>query len=155
MKKFLKAIRLDASDEHIFRAHGAAADGTWLVSGGFAVCDLANGYRCTPRCHCDDSFLALGSLARCTLAEVVEIDDQQMEANTKRLADHLIDAWGAPDGEAARRAAEDEIAYTAELCETFAPGVWLTVKRTPTANGEGIDEHYRPYDRLLIGAHKL
>ena len=40
MPKLLRAVRLDDSDEHVFRACGAAQDGEWVVSGGYAVCDF-------------------------------------------------------------------------------------------------------------------
>jgi hypothetical protein len=55
--------------------------------------------------------------------------------------------------EAARTVAEDEAAYTAELCESFSPEVWITVKRTP--GDDGIKEHYSVFKRLMIGGHKL
>ena len=51
MPKLLKAVRLDDSDDHVFRACGAAKDGEWVVSGGFAVCDFASAPRCDPACH--------------------------------------------------------------------------------------------------------
>ena len=49
--KFLKAVRLDASDSRIYEEEGAAEDGEWLVSGGYAVCDLASGAHFRPNCH--------------------------------------------------------------------------------------------------------
>jgi hypothetical protein len=39
--KFLRAVRLDASDSFVYSEGGAARDGEWLVSGGYAVCDPA------------------------------------------------------------------------------------------------------------------
>lgn len=155
MKKFLRAVRLDNSDDELYRATGAAGEGEWVVSGGYAVCDLAQGYRCTPRCHCDDSFLHLTSSARCTIAEVVAIDDAQLHELTDALTQHLILHWKAPSQTAARLLAEEEIGYTAELCETFPDDVWITVKRTPNGEGRGIDEKYSVYERLMIGSHKL
>ena len=44
-------------------------------------------------------------------------------------------------------------AYTADLCESFSPEVWITVKRTQGV--EGTKEHYSVFKRLMIGAHKL
>jgi len=35
--KSLKAVRLDAPDSQIYSREGAAQDGEWLVSGGYAV----------------------------------------------------------------------------------------------------------------------
>ena len=33
--KFLKAVRLDASDSLVYSQEGVARDGEWLVSGGY------------------------------------------------------------------------------------------------------------------------
>jgi hypothetical protein len=155
MKKFLRAVRLDNSDDQIYLASGTVAEGEWLVSGGYAVCDLANGYRCDPRCHCDDSFLHLASGARCTIAEVAEIDDAIVEELIVALAQHLILNWKAPNPETARAVAEDEVGYTLELCAPFPSDVWITVKRSPNPDGKGIDEKYDIYSRLMIESHKL
>ncbi|MGH8751393.1 MAG: DUF6505 family protein, partial [Burkholderiales bacterium] len=73
--KFLKAVRLDASDSRVYASVGAAQDGEWLVTGGYAVCDLARGTHAWPNCHCDTSFIGLDTHGRCTVAEVVEIDE--------------------------------------------------------------------------------
>jgi len=42
MPKLLRAVRLDDSDDHIFRGCGAAKDGEPVVSGGFAVAKIAS-----------------------------------------------------------------------------------------------------------------
>jgi hypothetical protein len=151
MPKLLRAVRLDDSDDHVFRSCGAAADGTWVVSGGFAVCDFESAPRCEPACHCQSSFVALGSRGRCSIAEVTEVTEAQVEEQVEALAWHLLKAYGAPSWEAAHRVAEEELRHTAEVCETLAPEVWITVKR---AHRDGaIDEQYAVYDRLQIGAH--
>jgi hypothetical protein len=155
MPKFLRAVRLDDSDERLFRTHGAALDGEWVVSGGYAVCDFATAPKCAPRCFCESSFLALESRARCSIAEVVEAADEEIEAHTDRLARFLVKGWGAPSWEIARRLAEEEIRHTTEVCEGLAAQVWITVKRTPQAREGAIDEQYAVYDRLLVGAHRL
>jgi len=155
MPKLLRAVRLDDSDEHVFTACGAAQDGEWVVSGGYAVCDFAQTPRCNPVCHCESSFLALTSRARCSIAEVVEVPDTAIEEQIDALAWYLVKGWGAPSWETAHGIAEEEIRHTAEVCETLEPEVWITVKRTPRADGESIDEQYSVYDRLMIGAHKL
>jgi hypothetical protein len=150
--KFLKAVRLDDSDARIYAAEGGAAeDGEWVVSGGYAACDLAQGHRRSP-CHCDSTFVAAGSRRRCTLAEVAEIDEQTYTAVRDALAQHFIDELGAPSAEA-RTAADEECAYTADLAQSFPPEVWITVKREP--NEDGVGERYSVYKRLMIGAHKL
>lgn len=155
MPKLLRAVRLDDSDEHVFRACGAAREGEWVVSGGYAVCDFSNAPRCEPSCHCESSFLALESRARCSIAEVVEVSEAELEAHVDALAWHLVRGWGAPSWEAARRLAVEEVRHTAEVCETLAPEVWITVKRSPSVDGGAVEEQYSVYDRLLIGAHTL
>ena len=154
MKKFLKAVRLDNSDAELYAQGGACDEDEWVTTGGFAVCNLAAGYRCTPRCFCDASFLSLTRRARCTIAEVVEISDTDLEIFKDQMAQHLLFDWKAPDFEAARDVAEEEINYTAELAATFPTEVWITVNRSP-GSGSVIDEKYNQYARLMVGAHKL
>jgi len=150
--KFLKAVRLDDSDARILAdSGGAAADGEWVVSGGYAVCGLGRGHR-APGCRCDTTFVAADS-RRCTLAEVADIDAAAYEQLKEALARHFLDDLGAPSPEAARAAAADECAYTADLAAGFPADVWITVKREPTADGVG--ERYSVFKRLMIGSHKL
>ncbi len=155
MPKLLRAVRLDDSDDHLFKAHGAAREGEWVVTGGYAVCDFSNAPKCDPRCHCESSFLALESRRRCSIAEVAEVTEAELEAQADQLAWFLVKGWGAPSWEAARAVAEEEIRHTADVCETLAPEVWITVKRTPREDGGAVDEQYAVYDRLMIGAHRL
>ncbi|MBK8324434.1 MAG: hypothetical protein IPL06_17370 [Betaproteobacteria bacterium] len=155
MPKLLRAVRLDDSDDHLFKTHGAAREGEWVVSGGYAVCDFARAPKCDPRCYCESSFLALESRRRCSIAEVVEVSDADLEERTDQLAWFLVKGWGAPSWETARSLAEEEIRHTAEVCETLSPEVWITVKRTPQEIAGTVDEQYAVYDRLMIGAHRL
>ena len=154
MPKFLKAVRLDNSDDEMYRQGGACDEGEWVTTGGFAVCDLAEGYRCDPPCYCNASFLSLTRRARCTLAEVVEVDDKDVEIFKDQMTQHLLFDWKAPDYETARELAEEEIAYTMDLAGSFPPEVWITVKRSPGSDG-AIEEKYDQYERLLLGSHKL
>ena len=153
MPKLLRAVRLDDSDEHVFKACGAAAEGEWVVSGGYAVCDFENAPRCEPRCRCESSFVALASRRRCSIAEVAEVGDDELEQQVEQLAWHLVRAWSAPSYEAARAVAEEELRHTAEVCETLSPEVWITVQRARGPGGE-LEERYAVYDRLLIGTHR-
>ena len=155
MVKLLRAVRLDDSDEHVFRSCGAAREGEWVVSGGYAVCDFERAPRCDPPCHCESSFVAVGSKARCSIAEVAEASDEDLETQLDALAWHLVRAWNAPSWEAARALAEEEMRHTAEVCETLAPEVWITVKRARREDDGALDEQYAVYDRLMIGAHRL
>jgi hypothetical protein len=155
MPKLLRAVRLDDSDDHVFRSCGAAREGEPVVTGGFAVCEFDSAPRCDPACHCESSFVAIGSRARCSIAEVVEVTGVELEEQADALAWHLVKAWGAPSWEAARKVAGEELRHTAEVCETLSPEVWITVKRHRTGDGSAVDEQYSVYDRLMIGAHAL
>ena len=155
MPKLLRAVRLDDSDDHVFRACGAAAEGEWVVSGGYATCDFDTAPRCEPSCHCESSFVALGSRLRCSIAEVTEVPETGIDEQVEALAWHLVKDWGAPSYEVARAVAEEEVRHTAEVCETLAPEVWITVKRARAAAGGELEEQYAVYDRLMIGAHTL
>jgi hypothetical protein len=151
--KFLKAVRLDDSDDRLLaESGGAARDGEWVVSGGYAVCDLKAGHR-IERCRCDSTFVAAGARRRCTIAEVADIEAGAYEAVKEVLARHFLEDLGAPTPDAARAAAEDECAYTADLAGGFPPEVWITVKRQATEDGVG--ERYSVFKRLMIGTHKL
>jgi Family of unknown function (DUF6505) len=151
--KFLKAVRLDDSDDRVLESEGgAAADGEWVVTGGYAVCDLAQGHR-TARCHCDTTFVAAGARRRCTIAEVADIEDAAYEGLKKALTRHFLEDLGAPSPQAAEAAAEDECTYTAELAASFPAEVWITVQREPKVDGVG--ERYSVFKRLMIGTHKL
>ena len=154
MPRFLKAVRLDDSDAELYRAAGACDADEWVCSGGFAVCDLASGYRCEPRCHCDRSFLSLTRRARVSIAEVVEVGEADLAIFKDQLAQHLLFDWKAPSFEAAYALAEEEIDYTATVAADFPAEVWITVTRSPEADG-AIGERYDQYERLLIGAHPL
>ena len=162
--KFLKAVRLDASDEKLFQLNGPASDGEWCVSGGYAVCDIASGgcgrVGCSvnedgsPRSPaCANSFVGVASHGRCTIAEVVAIDETSYRQAVELLVRHFIDDLGAPSEADARRVAVEECADTRELCEGFTPEVWITVRREPTDSGIG--EHYRVFERLMLGKHQL
>ena len=151
--KFLKAVRLDDSDARILAEEGGAAeDGEWVVSGGYAVCDLARGHR-TPHCHCDTTFIAAGGHRRCTIAEVAEIGESAFERLKEDLAQFFLAELGAPSPETARSAAAEECAYTAELAGGFPAELWITVKRE--ASEDGVGERYSVFKRLMIGSHKL
>jgi hypothetical protein len=141
MPKLLSAVRLDDSDDHLFKdSGGAAREGEAVVTGGFAGAESA--------------FLAIASKARCTIAEVREVSEEELEAEIEAFAWALLRGWNAPSWEAARALAEDEIRHTAEVCETLSPEVWITVKRTAMPDGN-IEEQYSVYDRLLIGTHQV
>lgn len=140
--KLLRTIRLDASDTFVFER--AAAPGEWAVSGTFMFWDqdvsaLAGRDRQAFRA----GFLGLGSFGWSTLAVVVEATPEERAAAVEALAAHLLSEHGAPDIEAARAAAEEEIAFAENLAQHPAQTL-VGLNRSVNAEGE-ISEQYRTF----------
>jgi hypothetical protein len=139
MVKLPRTIRLDLSDTFVF--DGAAQPGEWAVSGAFVFWNrdqatLDQKQRVALR----SGFLGIDSLGWSTLAIVTEATEAERQAMVERLAGQLLDKFGAPDVEAARKAAEEEVAFAASLCD-HASGTLLAVQRS-VENGE-IRERFR------------
>jgi hypothetical protein len=139
MLKFPRTIRLDPSDTFVFAR--AAEPGEWAVSGGFMFWnrDLA-ALEQKQRVALRSGFLGIESLGWSTLAIVTEATEAERQAMIERLAGQLMGKFGAPDANAARLAAEEEIAFAGSLCE-HPPQTLLAVQRS-VENGE-IRERFR------------
>jgi hypothetical protein len=139
MLKFPRTIRLDPSDTFVFER--AAEPGEWAVSGASMFWNrdpatLSQKQRVALR----SGFLGIDSLGWSTLAIVTEASEAERQAMVERLASQLLQKFGAPDREAARLAAEDEVAFAASLCD-HPPQTLLAVQRS-VENGE-IRERFR------------
>lgn len=139
MLKFPRSIRLDPSDTFVFER--AAVSGEWVVSGAFMFWNqdpdsLGQKQRVALR----SGFLGIDSLGWSTLAIVTEATEADRQAMVARLASQLLKKFGAPDFEAARLAAEQEVAFAASLCD-HPPQTLLAVQRS-VENGE-IRERFR------------
>jgi hypothetical protein len=139
MLKLPRTIRLDPSDTFVFER--AAEPGEWAVSGAFVFWDrdpatLGQKQRVALR----SGFLGIGSLGWSTLAVVTEATQADREAMVDRLALQLLEKFSAPDPEAARLAAEEEVAFAASLCDHL-PQTLLAVQRS-IEDGE-IRERFR------------
>src|SRR3954454_12880199 len=139
MLKLPRTIRLDASDTFVFER--AAEPGEWAVSGAFVFWNrdpaaLSQKQRVALR----SGFLGVDSLGWSTLAIVTEATATDRQQLADRLARQLLERFGAPDLEAARLAAEEEVAFAASLCDHPAQTL-LAVQRS-VENGE-IRERFR------------
>ena len=123
-----RTLRLDPSDTVIFSP--AAEPGEWAVPGGFEFWDEApetlSGQR---RQAFRGGFLGLGTFGWSTLVEVADATAADREAATAALARHIRDRHGAPDDDAARAAAQEEIAFVESLCD-HPPGTVLALTRS-------------------------
>jgi Family of unknown function (DUF6505) len=113
--KLLRTIRLDASDTFIFER--AAEPGEWAVPGAFAFwnCD-PSALQGKARSAFRGGFLGVASFGWSTLVQIVEADAADREALGRALAQRLLDDFGAPDRDAARAAAEEEVTFAESLC---------------------------------------
>ena len=113
--KLLRTIRLDPSDTFVFDA--PAEPGEWAVSGAFAFWnrdpETLDG---KTRPAFRSGFLGLDSFGRSTLVQIVEASEEDRAVVVDRLARHLVERYGAPDLEAARAAADEEVTFAESLC---------------------------------------
>ena len=139
MVKLPRTIRLDPSDTFVFER--AAEAGEWAVSGAFVFydCDISKlGQK--QRVALRSGFLGIESLGWSTLAIVTEASDAERDAVVAKLEAQLSAKFGAPDRDAARAAAEEEVAFAASLCEH--PLQTLLAVNRSVENGE-IRERFR------------
>jgi hypothetical protein len=114
--KLLRTIRLDPSDTFVFEK--AAEPGEWAVPGAFAFAggdpDALEG---KARAAFRSGFLGVDSLGCSTLVQIVDATEEDSAEAVNLLARRLVEHFGAPDIALARAAAEEEIAFTASLCD--------------------------------------
>jgi uncharacterized protein DUF6505 len=134
MLKLPRTIRLDPSDTFVFER--AAEPGEWAVSGAFVFgdCNDPTALSQKQRVALRSGFLGIESLGWSTLAIVTEATEADMQGAVERLAARLLSQFGAPDPQAARVAAEEEVAFAASLCD-HSPQTLLAVQRC-IENGE-------------------
>jgi hypothetical protein len=115
MIKLPRTIRLDPSDTFIFER--PAEPGEWAVTGSFLFWDadipaLAGKARAAFR----SGFLGVRSFGFSTLVVVSEADERQRDEALASLAQHIREKLGAPDMDAARAAAAEEVAFASTVC---------------------------------------
>lgn len=113
--KLLKTIRLDPSDTFVFER--AAEPGEWAVPGTFVFADADPAtLQGKGRTAFRAGFLGLSSFGWSTLVQIVETDEEGRTAAVEQLAKRLVADCGAPDMDAARAAADEEITFAQSLC---------------------------------------
>jgi hypothetical protein len=137
--KLLKTIRLDPSDTFVFDR--AAEPGEWAVTGTFMFADLDPArLEGKQRTAFRAGFLGVESLGWSTLVQIVNATEADRAAAIEQLAQQLCDHFGAPDMQAARAAAEEEVNFAQSLCN-HEPDTLVAIHRTGT-DGE-IREAFR------------
>ena len=140
MLKLPRTIRLDPSDTFVFER--VAGPGEWAVSGAFVFrdCNDPTALGQKQRVALRSGFLGIKSLGWSTLAIVTEATEADIHSAIERLAAQLLAQFGAPDLQAARGAAEEEVGFAASLCD-HPPQTLLAVQRS-IENG-AIRERFR------------
>jgi hypothetical protein len=137
--KLPRTIRLDPSDTLVFER--AAEPGEWAVTGSFLFWDqdvaaLTGKARAAFRA----GFVGVTSFGFSTLVVVTEARPHERDAAVEALAGHILARLGAPNLEAARAAASEEVAFAASLCQHEANTI-LAMHRT--LEGGEIREQFR------------
>jgi len=137
--KLLRVLQLDDSDARIYDP--VATAGEWAVPGSFHFWDEPlEGLSGARRQAFANGFLGIGSFGWTTLVTVAEIDRAELEQVTLALAEHLVEAFGAPDVAAALPAAREEVAFAQGLCE-HPVGSVIAVSRS--FDGREFSEDFR------------
>ncbi|MGR3756660.1 MAG: DUF6505 family protein [Tranquillimonas sp.] len=135
-----RAIHFDESDTRVF--HNPARTGEWCISGGFEFSDWTEAdLEGKARQAFANGWLGIETFGRVTFVAVTRVEEAEVEALARGLAQHFVDLYGAPSVEAALGVAREEIAQMADLCDDHAPNTLLTVQRELT--GAGVRETYR------------
>jgi hypothetical protein len=147
--RFLRTIRLDASDEQVFE-RAAAAD-EWAVPGAFAFAHTPpEELRGKTGQAFARGFLGTESFGWSTLVAVAEIAPADLEAVIEALARHFVDRYSAPSLEVAREAARAEAEFARSLCE-HPINTLIAVERA--LGPDGIVERFRTIEPLAGGRH--
>ncbi len=139
MSKFLRTIRFDNSDDHVYAA--AAQPDEWAISGAFAFTNLEAGELIgKTRQAFANGFLGLDSFGRSTFATVGEATVEELGEIEERLAFHFVEAYGAPNVEAARPVARAEVEFVTGLVGDAPVNTVFTVRRVRTDDGDTKEE---------------
>ncbi|GAB4226148.1 MAG: DUF6505 family protein [Methyloligellaceae bacterium] len=126
--KLLRTIRFDTSDDHVYEL--AAQPDEWAVSGAFEFASLApEEVTGKTKQAFANGFLGVGTFGRSTFACVAEADEAALGEVETALARHFVERYGAPDIEAARPAAREEVDFIADLCRDSLINTIFTVRR--------------------------
>ncbi len=132
--KFFKVIRFDSSDDNVFPL-GAAA-GEWAVSGAFEFAQVPDHeLKGKVKQAFANGMLGLQSGGRSTFVTVAEITKIEKSGAVDALAEYCVKELGAPDRDAARPVAAEEVEYIAEVCSAKPVHTLFAVRRHVDEDG--------------------
>ena len=149
--KLPRTIRLDPSDSFVFEH--PAEPGEWAVTGSFLfwdadVVNLTGKARAAFR----SGFVGVVSLGFSTLVTVTEASEAERDAAVEALAGHILERFGAPDRNAARAAAREEVDFAASLCDHPVNTIIAMHRRL---EGNEIREQFRTLQPRDTGTDRL
>ena len=143
--KLPRTIRLDPSDSFVYSR--AAEPGEWAVTGSFLFFGADAGKLSgKERQAFRAGFLGIESFGWSTLVVVTEATAEERAAAVERLAEQLVARCGAPGMEAARPAAEEEVAFAQSLCD-HPTGTLIALNRA--GEGAEVRETFRTLHRKM------
>jgi len=126
--KFLRTIRFDQSDDHVFEI--AAAENEWALPGGFEFAGItADRLKGKVRQAFANGFLGVPSFGRSTFAATAEVTETERDRVVDILARRFVDHMGAPSDDAARAAAVAEMEFVTDLCAESPINTVFTLRR--------------------------
>ena len=144
-----RTIRFDESDDNVFET--AAQPDEWAISGAFAFSNwTADDLTGKQRQAFANGWLGLETFGRSTFVAVAQITEAEFDAAIDALARHFVQAYRAPDADAARPVAAEELGYMRDMCSDHDPNTLLIVERTLV--DAGVNEAFRaikPQDATL------
>ena len=142
--KFLKTIRFDPSDSHVFSS--AANVDEWAIPGGFCfACIEEEAVTGKMKQAFSNGFLSLESFGFSTFVSVAEISEASVADLIDNLAQYFVAKFDAPSMEEARPAAQAEIDFVRDMCSSVAINSIFTLRRFFDDAGE-IREEFRIVD---------
>jgi len=147
-----RAIHFDESDTRVFHKH--ARTGEWCIPGGFEFsnwteADLTG----KARQAFSNGWFGLETSGRVTFVAVTQIEAAEYDRLVGLLAQHFVTYYGAPNVDAARPVAAEELAHMAEMCEDHAPNTLLTVARE--LSPAGVRETFRVIEPQEAGLEQF
>ena len=156
MTRLPRTIRLDPSDAVVFAS--AAPPGEWAVPGTFLFWGRpADTLSRKEAIAFRSGFLGVDSFGHSTLVAVQEASAQERALMVETLARQLVAHLGAPSLEAARPAAEEEVALAEGLCQGHDLNTLIALHRRHDGDG-AIREQFRtlkPRDETAFSASHL
>ena len=147
--RLARTLRFDDSDTRVFET--PAEPDEWAIPGAFEFSDWTQeNLTGKARQAFANGWLGLETFGRATFVATAEITQAEYDLLIQRLAEHFVQHYGAPNPDAARLVAEEELRHMREMCEDHDPNTLLVVERRLV--DAGVAETFRamkPQDATL------